>query len=221
MNDAVVAEGAQSAENVQPTESEQPAESAEGTFGVSADEPKVEEPSSEDGAFAVALGQNEQDVAAAQNAENGAESQRSGDARVAKAGEIVTVTSAGGLPTTIEAGATVKLAANISLSSGKQIELVAGTLDGQGHNVELNGKALAKNVTDVVQNLGVTGQATMGDYKRYAFKTGYSPSCFLRSCAVIIWSSPLYLSSRVSTSLFISCTTSRGRATSMSFSMVA
>lgn len=164
-NDAVAAEGTQHAENAQPTESEQPAEPTEGTFGISADDPQAEEPSSEDGALAAALGQSEQDVAAAQNAENGAESQRSSDARVAKAGETVTVASADELPTTIEAGATVKLAANISLSSGQQIELVAGTLDGQGHSVELNGKALAKNVTGVVQNLGVTGQATMGDFE--------------------------------------------------------
>lgn len=67
------------------------------------------------------------------------------------------------MPTTIEAGATIKLAANISLSSGQQIELVTGTLDGQGHSVELRGKALDKNVIGIVQNLVVAGQATMGD----------------------------------------------------------
>lgn len=82
---------------------------------------------------------------------------------VAKASEAVTVASADELPTTIEAGATVKLAANISFSSGRQIELVTGTLDGQGRSVELSGKALDKNVIGVVQNLGVAGQATMDD----------------------------------------------------------
>ena len=40
---------------------------------------------------------------------------------------------------------------------------MTGTLDGQGHSVELRGKALDKNVIGVVQNLGVAGQATMGD----------------------------------------------------------
>lgn len=70
-------------------------------------------------ALAAALRQNEWDAAEAQNAENGAECQQSGDARVAKASEAVTVASADELPTTIEAGATVKLAANISLSSGQ------------------------------------------------------------------------------------------------------
>ncbi len=38
-------------------------------------------------------------------------------------------------------------------------------MPGQSHSVELNGKAPAKNVTGVVRNLGVTGQATMGDYE--------------------------------------------------------
>ena len=65
------------------------------------------------------------------------------------------------LPTTIEAGAVVKLTANISLEAGQQIETVAGTLDGQGHSIVLNGKALAKSVAGTVQNLGVTGSMTI------------------------------------------------------------
>ena len=40
---------------------------------------------------------------------------------------------------------------------------MTGTLDGQGRSVELSGKALDKNVIGVVRNLGVAGQATMGD----------------------------------------------------------
>ena len=48
----------------------------------------------------------------------------------------------------------------------------------------------------------------------------YNPKQFPRSCAVITLSSPLYLCSRRSMSFFMLRTTSRSRATSMSFSMV-
>ena len=84
------------------------------------------------------------------------------DAQQARgARETVMVSFADELPTTIEAGAVVKLAANISLEAGQQIETVAGTLDGQGHSIVLNGKALAKSVAGTVQNLGVTGSMTI------------------------------------------------------------
>lgn len=104
-------------------------------------------------------------AAAADIDDEDADAQQARGARVAKAGETVTVSSADELPTTIEAGAVVKLAANISLEADQQIETVAGTLDGQGHSIVLNGKTLAKSVAGTVQNLGVTGRATMGDYE--------------------------------------------------------
>lgn len=108
----------------------------------------------------------DESLAAAVNADDeDSDAQQARGARVAKAGETVTVSSADELPATIEAGAVVKLAADISLEADQQIETVAGTLDGQGHSIVLNGKALAKSVTGTVQNLGVTGRATMGDYE--------------------------------------------------------
>ena len=100
-------------------------------------------------------------AAAADIDDEDADAQQARGARVAKAGETVMVSSADELPTTIEAGAVVKLAANISLEAGQQIETVAGTLDGQGHSIVLNGKALAKSVAGTVQNLGVTGSMTI------------------------------------------------------------
>lgn len=112
-----------------------------------------------------ALPADESLAAAADVDDEDADAQQARGARVAKAGETVTVSSADELPATIEAGAVVKLAADISLEADQQIETVAGTLDGQGHSIVLNGKALAKSVTGTVQNLGVTGRATMGDYE--------------------------------------------------------
>ena len=72
-------------------------------------------------------------------------------------GETVVVNDAADMPETIEAGATVKLGANISMGTDQQIETVDGTLDGQGHTVTINGKAVANNVAGSIQNLGVTG----------------------------------------------------------------
>ena len=100
-------------------------------------------------------------AAAADIDDEDADAQQARGARVAKAGETVMVSFADELPTTIEAGAVVKLAANISLEADQQIETVAGTLDGQGHSIVLNGKALAKSVAGTVQNLGVTGSMTI------------------------------------------------------------
>lgn len=123
------------------------------------------EASADEASSEAALPADESLAAAANVDDEDADAQQARGARVAKAGETVTVSSADELPTTIEAGAVVKLAANISLEADQQIETVAGTLDGQGHSIVLNGKALAKSVTGTVQNLGVTGRATMGDYE--------------------------------------------------------
>ena len=72
----------------------------------------------------------------------------------------VKISSAADLPTSLEAGITYELTADIELASGQQIEMLAGILDGKGHTVTLNGKPLAKNVTGTIQNLGVLGSAT-------------------------------------------------------------
>ena len=131
----------------------------------SADEARSDVAPSADEGLAAVLGANGQNAAAADVDDEDADAQQTRGARVAKAGETVMVSSADGLPTTIESGAVVKLAANISLEADQQIETVAGTLDGQGHSIVLNGKTLAKSVAGTVQNLGVTGRATMGDYE--------------------------------------------------------
>ena len=131
----------------------------------SADEARSDIAPSADEGLAAVLGANGQNAAAADVDDEDADAQQARGARVAKAGETVTVSSADELPATIEAGAVVKLAADISLEADQQIETVAGTLDGQGHSIVLNGKALVKSVTGTVQNLGVTGRATMGDYE--------------------------------------------------------
>ena len=84
-------------------------------------------------------------------------------AGVARSGETIVVNDAADMPSTIEAGATVKLGANISMGPGQQIETVAGVLDGQGHTVTISGKAVANNVTGTIQNLGVTGSVSSAD----------------------------------------------------------
>ena len=84
-------------------------------------------------------------------------------AKVVHSGETVVVNDAADMPETIEAGATVKLGANISMGTDQQIETVGGTLDGQGHTVTINGKAVANNVTGSIQNLGVTGSVSSTD----------------------------------------------------------
>ena len=127
----------------------------------SADEARSDVAPSADEGLAAVLGANGQNAAAADVDDEDADAQQTRGARVAKAGETVMVSFADELPTTIEAGAVVKLAANISLEAGQQIETVAGTLDGQGHSIVLNGKALAKSVAGTVQNLGVTGSMTI------------------------------------------------------------
>lgn len=84
-------------------------------------------------------------------------------AGVARSGETIVVSNASDMPSTIEAGATVKLGANISMVAGQQIETVAGVLDGQGYTIAINGKAVANNVTGTIQNLGVTGSVSSSD----------------------------------------------------------
>ena len=84
-------------------------------------------------------------------------------AKVVHSGETVIVNDAADIPETIEAGATVKLGANISMGADQQIETVDGTLDGQGHTVTINGKAVANNVAGSIQNLGVTGSVSSTD----------------------------------------------------------
>lgn len=84
-------------------------------------------------------------------------------AKVVHSGETVIVNDAADMPETIEAGATVKLGANISMGADQQIETVDGTLDGQGHTVTINGKAVANNVAGSIQNLGVTGSVSSTD----------------------------------------------------------
>ena len=103
-----------------------------------------------------------QAVASSNDAATPAEAAES-SARVARSGETVVVNNAADMPTTIEAGATVKLGANISMGADQQIETVAGVLDGQGHTITINGKAVANNVTGTVQNLGVTGSVSSSD----------------------------------------------------------
>lgn len=84
-------------------------------------------------------------------------------AEVARSGETIVVNSASDMPSTIEAGATVKLGANITMAANQQIETVAGVLDGQGHVITVNGKAVANNVTGTIQNLGVAGSVSSAD----------------------------------------------------------
>lgn len=103
-----------------------------------------------------------QAVASSNDAATPAEAAES-SARVARSGETVVVNNAADMPTTIEAGATVKLGANISMGADQRIETVAGVLDGQGHTITINGKAVANNVTGTVQNLGVTGSVSSSD----------------------------------------------------------
>ena len=103
-----------------------------------------------------------QAVASSNDAATPAEAAES-SAKVARSGETIVVNSASDMPTTIEAGATVKLGANISMGGDQQIETVAGVLDGQGHTITINGKAVANNVTGTIQNLGVTGSVSSSD----------------------------------------------------------
>ena len=65
------------------------------------------------------------------------------------------------LPTDIREGEVYKLTKDITLTENQQIKNLAGTLDGQGHTITLNGTALAENVSGTIQNLGVKGNVNM------------------------------------------------------------
>lgn len=84
-------------------------------------------------------------------------------AKVARSGETIIVNSASDMPSTIEAGAMVKLGADISMGADQQVETVAGVLDGQGHTITISGKAVASSVTGTIQNLGVKGSVSSSD----------------------------------------------------------
>lgn len=66
------------------------------------------------------------------------------------------ITSAEQLPEEIKEGETYVLTKDIVLAEGQQIAALAGTLDGKGHVITLADKPLAKEVSGVIQNLGVT-----------------------------------------------------------------
>lgn len=62
------------------------------------------------------------------------------------------------IPTVIEAGTTYTLTEDIVFTEGQTFELIAGTLDGNGHTITLADKPLANEVTGTIQNLGVTSE---------------------------------------------------------------
>ena len=74
------------------------------------------------------------------------------------------INSAEELPLNIYEGQTYKLTADIILAADQQMESVAGVLDGQGHKITLAGKSLVKEVTGIVQNLGIDGSITATSY---------------------------------------------------------
>lgn len=67
------------------------------------------------------------------------------------------------LPTEIPAGTVYALKNDVTLTSGQQITVIAGTLDGKGHVVTLADKPLAATVSGTMQNLGVTGSISVDD----------------------------------------------------------
>lgn len=73
----------------------------------------------------------------------------------------VLVGSASDLPNEIAADTTYELTADITLSSGQQIETLAGVLDGKGHTITLVDQPLANNVSGTIQNLGVKSNGTI------------------------------------------------------------
>lgn len=74
----------------------------------------------------------------------------------------VSITSADQLVSGVPAGSTYVLANDIVMGGDQQIGLVAGVLDGAGHTITLNGKALVNELTGTIQNLLVDGKATLG-----------------------------------------------------------
>lgn len=68
------------------------------------------------------------------------------------------ISSAEEFPTEIRAGETYVLTKDITLNKGQQIENLVGRLNGNGHQITLADKVLAKNISGTVQNLGVTSE---------------------------------------------------------------
>ena len=68
-------------------------------------------------------------------------------------GNVIRVSTGDEMPDSIAPDVTVILTADITLN--KQIKKIEGVLDGKGHTVTVNGKAMAQEVTGTVQNLGV------------------------------------------------------------------
>lgn len=75
----------------------------------------------------------------------------------------VQVSTAADLPTEIPAGSTYELTADIVLEPNQTVNSIAGTLDGKGHTITLNGKPLAQTVSGTVQNLKTDGKANLAD----------------------------------------------------------
>lgn len=74
---------------------------------------------------------------------------------------VVQITSAEQLTAEIPQGSVYVLANDIVMGQDQQIGLVAGVLDGAGHTITLNGRALVMELTGTIQNLIVNGKASM------------------------------------------------------------
>ena len=72
------------------------------------------------------------------------------------------ISSAEDVPTEINVGEYYVLTGDIAFNTNQQITTIAGTLDGKGHVIILNGKPLAETVSGTIQNLGITGNVTIG-----------------------------------------------------------
>lgn len=94
------------------------------------------------------------------------------------------IATAADIPDTIEAGTVYALAADITLTSGRQIGTIAGTLDGKGHVITLADKPLANSVSGTIQNLGVAGSVTLtledgqGSMANTVTQTGTVQNCY-------------------------------------------
>ena len=73
----------------------------------------------------------------------------------------VQISSSSDFPAEISEGSIYELTADIVLTSGQQIEILAGTLDGKGHTITLADKPLANSVTGTIHNLGVLTADTL------------------------------------------------------------
>lgn len=152
---AVMADQVAAATDAEQGTSSEDKPSADAEIGVSEDGDSAQEQESSDVAAPSVVSNGETSAAQAEVA--------GASTGVARPGETVVVNDAADMPSVIEAGATVKLGANISMGADQQIETVAGVLDGQGHTVTISGKAVANNVTGTIQNLGVTGSVLSSD----------------------------------------------------------